>query len=195
MSHILIPAGFPLSNLAAGPTPVFIGIFAPSLAPTSTPIAVPNAIIFPASPLPAATLPHQALSQYYEGLRHNSPSDSRSPARTASLSPTSRRCRKPYSLFTSALGRVYWSSGPGCTPSFIADGPGALMRCLLGSLALASILVSHLVRASVLDLGHALVCVPTLVCVSWVLFVVRRVSFKTTATHTQVSIWAQSIFH
>ena len=164
VSHILVSAGFPLANLAVTPTAddsiVFSEIPSPTATPTptSTPIAIPNTIIFPASPLPTATLPHQALPQCYDGLHDSSsPLDSRPPTRTAT----------------------------GTTTALIAS-PGLFVRYLLISLALASALANNLARTP--TLGYALVCIPGLVCVSWVLVAVRRASFKATAPRARVSL-------
>ncbi|KAF9652731.1 hypothetical protein BDM02DRAFT_3183416 [Thelephora ganbajun] len=123
ISHFLLSAGFPLANIPATPTfnyaPTPIEIPAPTPTPTSTRIPVPNTILFPASPLPTATLRHRALPLCYDGLHDDLP------------------------LVTGTR------TVTGTTADLIVDGPGLLMRCLLVSLALASTLADYLVHIPV----------------------------------------------
>jgi len=119
-SRFFLSAGLPLANTSA--TPISIEI--PSSTPTSTPpaptssrIPIPGTIIFPASPLPTARLPHQALPLCYDGLHDDMP-------------PT-----------------VGSRTVTGITTDLIADGPGLFMRYFLVTSTLASTLIDNLVRS------------------------------------------------
>jgi len=65
------------------------------------------------------------------------------------------------------------------------DGPGLITRYLLVTSAIATALATHLVRSPACP---AVIGIIGLVCLSRVLFVMRRVAFKSAAARIQVSI-------
>lgn len=80
----------------------------------------------------------------------------------------------------------------GTSTDLIANGPGLMTRYLLVTSALAAALATHLVHSSPYIM---IICILGLVCLSWFLFVMRRVAFESTATRIQVSIRILLLFH
>jgi hypothetical protein len=163
ISHFLLSAGLPLVNIPITPTnstpaPILIEILAPSpTAPTSTHTPVPDTILFPASPLPTARLRHKALPLCYDGLHDDSVLTTKPATRTVT----------------------------GTSTDLIVDSPGLIVRYLLVTSALATILGAQLIRSPAFP---AAICILGLVCLSRILFAMRRAAFKAAAPLTQVSV-------
>ena len=80
----------------------------------------------------------------------------------------------------------------GTSTDLIVNGPGLITRYLVVTSALAAALATQLVHSSPC-LGA--ICILGLVCLSRVLFMMRRVAFESTATRVQVSIQILLFFH
>lgn len=165
ISHFLLSAGLPLVNIPAtstnsAPTPILIEILAPTpipTAPTSTRTPVPNTILFPASPLPTARLRHKALPLCYDGLHNDSVLTAKPATRTVTVTST----------------------------DLVVDSPGLIIRYLLVTSALATILGTRLIHSPTL---LAAVCVLGLACLSRIVFATKRAAFKSAASRTHVSV-------
>ena len=117
----------------------------------------------------------------------------------ASPLPTARLCHKALPLCYDGLNdNLASATGPatrtatGTSTDLIANGPGLITRYLLVTSALAAALATHLVHSSSY---LVVICILGLVCLSRVLFAMRRIAFESTATRIQVSIRILLLFH
>ena len=161
-SHFLLSAGLPLTNIpTTSPSPIPTPILIETPAPT--PIPTSTRIPVPDTIIfPASPLPTARLRHKALPLCYDGLNDD-----LASVTGPATR------------------TVTGTSSDLIVDGPGLITYYLLVLSALATALANHLVHSPACP---AIVWILGLVCLSQVLFVMRRAAFESAAGRIQVSI-------